>query len=282
MAKKIILLGSTGLLGSVFNAHYLDSKTDILFAPKRFELDLNDENLVYEYIKEISPDVVINCTGYNFVDQAEESSEQDLCYKLNVEIPSNLAKFSSDLDFKLVQFSSDYVFNGESKDGYDEFADTDPINYYGYTKLLAEREIAQNSSNFVIQRIAWLFGPNKTNFARYIAGELLENRPVRVVNDQFGTPTYSCDVVLATNSIIEQNLLGIFHTTNTGAVSWYELACVIAAFLGKSLDMVEPISSSELNRLAKRPHYSILYTTRLDPMSDGKSALKKYLNDYCL
>jgi dTDP-4-dehydrorhamnose reductase len=189
-----------------------------------------------------------------------------------------LAKLSTDLSFKFVQFSSDYVFNGESSIGYDEFAVTDPINFYGETKLLAENAIAQYSDNFIIQRISWLFGPNKTNFVDFVAKELIANNPVKIVTDQTGTPTYSCDVVKACLELLSINGSGIYHTTNAESVSWYELALEVCEALKVSKDLVQPILSTDLNRLAKRPACSILYTTRLNPLRSHKVALDDYLN----
>ena len=274
---KFLLLGSSGLLGNSFYNDLILSETDLVFYPTRNELDVTDSKALKRFISETSPDVIINCTGYNFVDKAELDEEHEACYELNVNVPKNLAILSDDIGFKLVHFSSDYVFDGELTQGYIETDPTSPINFYGSTKAMSEQAVMQNCDNFIIQRISGLFGPSKNNFVTYIATELRRGNTVKVVSDQVSNPTYSIDVVKATFDLVANHESGLFHTPNEDSVSWYELALEIAAVLKVSESLVIPISSTELNRLAKRPKCSILKNSRYIPLRSHLSALEEFL-----
>lgn len=273
-----MLLGSTGLLGSAFYS-YMKSGNYLFVSPNRSELDLLDFDKLEKFIHDYSPTYIINCAGYNLVDKAEESIYKDLCFNLNVELPRSLACFANKYNAKLAHFSSDYVFDGNNTVGYTEDDKRNPINHYGYTKMLSEDAVLNNSPNALIQRISWLFGPYKDNFVSFICAQLNSGGPVKAICDQYGKPTYTFDVVKATLSLLQGDYFGVFHTPNSDSCSWYELAEAIRAHYGASTELVHPIEAADLNRLAVRPKYSILNSIKIPSLRSHKEALDEYLTN---
>lgn len=274
--RKVLLLGSTGLLGNAFFER-LNSDLEIsLTAPISAELNLTDFDAVTSFIESLRPEIVINATGYNFVDKAELQEEQELCLMLNTKVPGELARLSRKYDFKFFQFSSDYVFDGESSTGYDEKAQTNPINYYGYSKAEGEKLVIANADKYFIIRISWLFGPGKSNFVTTMINLSKNKSEISVVNDQFGKPTYTKDVVDSVLKMFESADFGIFHLPNEAPVSWYEFAQEIFAETGWN-GLLKPISSVEFNSFTKRPKYSMLLNSKLPLQRSHTEALNDYL-----
>ena len=150
--------------------------------PTHSELDVTDEDALRDYLEAVAPDIVINCTGYNEVDNAEENVSVN--YEMNCEVPRNLAEISNDLGFKFIQFSSDYVFDGANEDGYTEDAKTNPLNKYGEAKAEAEADIQEIAEKYFIVRLSWLFGPGQNNFVTTMLKLAEEKDELNVVNDQ--------------------------------------------------------------------------------------------------
>ncbi len=179
----------------------------------------------------------------------------------------------------LVHYSTDYVFDGRNINGYKEDALKNPVNIYGASKSKGEDSITSNYSKFYLIRTAWLYGKSGKNFVYKII-ELASSKPMlKVVNDQFGSPTYAKDLALATKEIISSKMpFGIYHVTNSGSCSWHEFASEILK--QKSLSTpIEPCSSSEFPRPAKRPSCSVMLNTKLKPLRHWKSALKAFMEE---
>lgn len=231
-------------------------------------IDITDKTQVIETIKRIAPDVVFNAAAYTDVDGCEDECNRELAFDVNGRAPGYIAQGCSLAGAKLVHFSTDYVFDGSKKE-YVESDLTGPINVYGESKLLGERNIIESMDDYRIIRSSWLFGHHGRNFVETMLKLSGEMDAVRVVDDQFGKPTYTSDLARKTAEIIEL-VPGVYHIANEGVCSWYEFAAAV-------IDNVVPCSSEEFVRKAKRPRYSVLVNTKTTPMRHWRGALVEYL-----
>lgn len=273
---KVLLLGSTGLLGSAVKEEF--SEFDLL-TPGRQELDVTNSEDLESYIEKIAPDLVINCTGYNAVDDAEKPENRDEVFELNEKVPMNLALLSEKFGFKLIQFSSDYVFDGSNSDGYSIDSEYGPINVYGESKMAGELAVLENCSKCFVVRISWLFGPGKKNFVTTMLDLASTRDSLSVVGDQVGKPTYTEDVAKALRVFTDSTDYGIHHLPNEGTVSWFEFTRDIFEIAGVSIELNE-VSSEEFKRLAQRPKSSILINSRLPMQRSYREALEDYIKTY--
>lgn len=275
MPHKFLLIGKSGLLGSSF-ATALNNKK--LVALDRSQLDITDWENVERVINEVKPDVIINCAGYNQVDTAEDPLEMAICEAVNVRGPENLAKAAKANDAILVQFSSDYVFDGESAEGYsEESAEFGPESNYAKSKLAGEKAVLTNTDKFYLIRLSWLFGLGGKNFVTTMLKIADEQPNLTVVDDQFGKPTFTDDAVAATLSLIADNAeFGHYHLVNEGVTSWYDFAKKIFALSGKNAS-VSAVSSDKFQRPAKRPTNSVLLNTKRPQQRHWEEALVDYL-----
>ncbi len=236
------------------------------------ELDVTSKKKVVEKITKLRPDLVINCAAYTDVDSCEDN--RDFCFAINGEAVEYIAKACGNINAALLHFSTDYVFDG-SKKGYDEEDEPNPINVYGESKYLGEVKLIENCKKYYLVRVAWLFGKNGKNFVETIMRVVKERPYLEVVDDQIGSPTYAVDVAKELKEIL-QKPYGIYHLTNSGKCSWYEYTKEILR-IAKIQREVKPIKSSQLNRKAKRPSYSILNNKKIKPMRTWQEALKEYV-----
>ncbi len=262
-AIKTLIIGSSGMLGSDLCKVFPDA-----VKLTHHDLDITDREQVIESILKIKPDVVINAAAYTNVDGCEDNKE--LAFKVNGYGPGYIAEACAKVGAALVHISTDYVFDGSKKE-YIESDIPNPINVYGDSKLLGEKKIIENINDYRIVRISWLFGIHGKNFVETMLKLSREMDAVKVVNDQFGKPTYTMDLASKIREIIELEP-GIYHITNDGICSWYEFASSI-------IDNVVPCTSEEFPRKAKRPKYSILVNTKTEPMRHWREALKVYLKE---
>jgi dTDP-4-dehydrorhamnose reductase len=274
---KILLLGKTGLLGqSLFSALPKDHE---VFAPTHAECDITKLETIKKIIDEQKPEVVINAVGYTQVDKAEH--EKDLAYKLNSRGVLNIINCIKSTNIELVHFSTDYVFDGTKKVGYQESDKTNPLSVYGASKAEAEAEILKDLTNFYLVRTSWVFGPGGKNFVDTMLNLAKKHEPIKVVNDQTGCPTLTLDLAEAVLALLKTKKYGIYHLVNDGSCSWYEYACEIFNQLGISQEVL-PITSQELKRDAVRPQNSILLNTKAPKLRNWKEALTAYLTDKSL
>lgn len=260
---KTLIIGASGMLGSDLCKVFPEA---VKLTHK--ELDITNRENVIDCIRKKKPDVVINAAAYTNVDGCED--KQELAFQVNGYGPGYIAEACSILGAKLVHFSTDYVFDGSKKE-YVESDVPNPINVYGYSKLLGENKIIENIDDYRIIRISWLFGFHGKNFVETMLRLSREMNTVKVVNDQFGKPTYTMDLANRVKEIIEL-APGIYHITNEGICSWCEFASSI-------IDNAIPCTSEEFPRKAKRPRYSVLVNTKTKPMRHWKEALKGYLKE---
>lgn len=225
------------------------------------EMDITDKEAVEKVIGEIKPDAVIHCAAYTAVDKAEDNV--DICRKVNADGTENIAKICKELNCKMMYISTDYVFDGQGTNYWEpDEKVTTPLNIYGLTKYEGEQAVQRFVDQFFIIRISWVFGINGNNFIKTMLRLGKENGSVKVVDDQYGSPTYTADLAVLLCDMIESNQYGIYHATNEGVCSWYEFACEIF----KQADMnvtVTPVSSSEFSAKAKRPSNSRMSKEKL-------------------
>jgi len=282
----ILILGSQGNLGSqltkILSAEYEVAAWD------RDDIDALDFKLLCQRIKELAPELIINCVAYNAVDKCEDKTEYELAYSLNAELPGKLADIALENDAILVHYSTDYVFSGtENKK---EFAETDvpnPINKYGESKFAGEREIVRRGPDglrYYLIRTSKLFGPlgaspqAKPSFFDIMSGLSQTKAEITVVNEELSCFTYTVDLAEATKRLWELEVpFGIYHLVNEGACTWYEAAEELFR-LKKIKVVLRPVRSENLLRAARRPKFSALKNTKIRKMRPWKAALKEYLD----
>lgn len=257
MLGKTLILGGSGLLGqdlvSTLRQVYIPP-----LAPTRDELDVLDFQALEAYLNEHKPSVIFNTTAYTQVDQAED--EEDAAMLLNRDLPARLAKLVAGKNTWLMHYSTDFVFDGTKGSPYTPKDTPNPLGVYGRSKLAGEQAIlAQAPDNSCIVRTAWLFGVGKKNFVRTIISNAVEGKPLRVVNDQIGSPTFSADLAHYSLGLANARKPGIFHIVNQGAVSWYDLACAALKLRNVRADII-PVKTGEFPCKAVRPAYSALDT----------------------
>jgi dTDP-4-dehydrorhamnose reductase len=259
--QKTILFGAFGMLGhalkEVFpHAQCIGHRT----------VDITDEDALMKLLKQERPAIVINAAAYTDVDGCEDDSKY--AFAVNGNGPGYIAQACYEVNSILIHFSTDYIFDG-TKTEYHEDDPPNPINIYGKSKLLGEVSVAKNLENYRIIRTSWLYGSHGKNFVDTILTLSRQMPVVRVVNDQFGKPTYTVDLASKVPEILSCKP-GVYHITNNGQCSWYEFA---SEFIPNAL----PCSTDEFPRKAKRPAHSVLANTKTSPLRHWKKALKEYI-----
>ena len=251
---KIIITGAQGQLGQEL-VKQLDKKYEYdVIKTDRDTLDITNIENVNTFILDQNPDVVINCAAHTAVDICETDIEN--AYKINAIGPRNLAIVCDKIGAKLVQVSTDYVFDGNGTRPYREDDITCPNSVYGTSKLMGENFVREFCSKYFIVRTAWLYGEGN-NFVRTMLKLSETNSELNVVNDQIGSPTSTVDLAKAIIDLIHTEHYGIYHGTCEGQCSWYDFAKKI--FEIKNIDIkVNPVTSDEFKRPAPRPKYSVL------------------------
>ena len=243
------------------------------------EMDITDAHKVNEVITETKPDAVIHCAAWTAVDKAED--EVEACRKVNYEGTRNIVDICERLDLPLMYFSTDYVFDGQGEEPWNEYDERHPLNVYGQTKYEGELEVERLKKYFTI-RISWVFGINGGNFIKTMLRLGKERKEVSVVNDQIGSPTYTYDLARLCVDMIQTKEYGTYHATNEGICSWYEFACEI--FKQANMDViVHPVDSSQFPTRAVRPKNSRMNKTELDKhgftrLPSWQDALERYLD----
>ena len=277
---KILLLGHKGMLGSDLLLR-LGRKHEVVGLDKE-EIDITSLPACEKAVKEIEPEIVINAAAYTNVDGCENAQRE--CLGVNAEAVLNIAVSCRKKNIRIVHFSTDYVFDGSSSEPYKEDDSCSPINVYGTSKLAGENYLRQLSDNYILIRTAWLYGKNGKNFVQTILDKAATTDKLEVVDDQIGSPTYTRDLAVAVDLLLERNIKGIFHITNRGNCSWFQFACKILQAGGITGVQVLPIKTDQLMRPARRPCYSVLSMQKFiaatgKTMQPWQLALQDYLHD---
>lgn len=247
----------------------------------RAEIDIADKQNVLEKIGLEKPDLVINAAAYNDVDGAENN--EDLANKINGLAVGYLSQAVRSSGGILVHYSTDYVFRGDLKGGYQESDKPDPQSAYARSKLLGEQELQKYSDKFYLIRLSRLFGkPATSELAKKSFVEVMLNlsktkKEINVVDEELSCPTYAPDLAMRVKKIIEEkHPFGIYHATNSGACTWHGFTKEIFS-INNIKTIIKPVPTSFFPRPAQRPRYSILLNTKLPAMRSWQEALKEYL-----
>ncbi len=239
------------------------------------QVDITKRDDVMRKVSKLKPDIVINAAAYTAVDKAE--SEKDIAYKVNGCAVGFLSTICKEIDALFIHFSTDYVFDGESHIGYKEDHSYNPINMYGKSKALGEKMILDIEPRYYLIRTSWLFGKYGKNFVETMIRLAEEGKDLKIVNDQFGSPTYAKDLAEKVKELIgSKKSSGIYHITNSDYCNWYEFALKIFELSGLKPN-VKSVTSEEFVTPAKKPTYSMLVNTKLSSMRPWEDALKEYL-----
>jgi len=253
---KLLITGAGGQLGCALQTALAGHE---VVALAHAQLDIVNFNDVREAIKAHRPGIVINVAAYTNVDGAE--TDQAGAYKLNAVAPRNLAIATSNLNIPLVQISTDYVFDGLGARPYHEFDTVNPLSIYGKSKLAGEQAVASLNPRHYIVRTAWLYHHEPANGKNFPKTMLAQSHrdAVRVVSDQYGSPTYAPHLAVAIRRLMETGAYGVYHLAGNGGASWFELTRRLYQLFSVKT-AVEPCATSEFSRPAIRPRYSVLTT----------------------
>jgi dTDP-4-dehydrorhamnose reductase len=224
------------------------------------DLDITEPQTVRRTFDELQPSWVVNASGFTNVDGAESNAEA--ARLLNGSAVGDIAHACHERGARLVHYSTDYVFNGESDRPWREDDPVGPLNIYGQSKLEGELAVRASGVEHLIVRSSWLYAAHGRNFVRTILDRLRSNGRVRVINDQRGRPTCCDDLAAMTLELMGSPFRGTVHATNDGEATWYEFACVIRDF-GAPNGAVEACTTADYPTPAARPRYSTLDLTRL-------------------
>lgn len=257
---RYLITGGSGQLGYDIVKQLIKRGENEYFAPTSKEMNITDRKKVLEVIHNYKPDVIFHCAAYTAVDKAEEDKE--CCYDINVNGTKYIAEAAKISGCKVVYISTDYVFDGTKAGEYVPDDETNPINYYGYTKLLGEKEVSQ-LDDYLIVRISWVFGINGKNFIKTMLKLSETKDELSVVSDQIGSPTYTEDLSKLLLDMIDKNKKGLFFATNEEYCSWYDFANYIFDINDKNVK-VNKVLTKDYKTIAKRPLNSKLNKNKLE------------------
>ena len=274
---RILILGSQGQVGSSIKEVSTNYNHHFIFLSRK-ECDISDLQKLKEVIKINKPEFIVNCTAFTNVDDSEIKNDDSNL--INNTVLVGLSKICLQNNIVLFHISTDYVFGSSEAERYKkpmkENDKTNPINFYGKTKLHGENNSIKSGCKFLILRTSWVFGPYGNNFLKTMLNIAKTNESVSVINDQEGCPTYSIDIANAIINLIESvdesDFNQILHFSGDQRETWYSFAEIIFSFAKKNelpvpINLI-PISSSDYKSLAKRPSYSVLDSEKI----------KKYYN----
>lgn len=274
----IVIVGNRGMLGTDVEAYCVENKLSYIGFDYP-EIDItNLESLRTKLTSEVKS--IINCAAYTAVDKAEEDAINAM--NVNAIGIKNIAIVAEEIGAEVIQISTDYVFDGFDKEYYDEMDTPNPISVYGKSKYLGEQYLQQFSSKYYILRTSWLFGHAGNNFIKTMIN-LSDLEELNVVNDQFGAPTSTKDLVRVIFDVINSGKYGVYHATSEGRTTWYEFAKFIFDYKGLDVNL-KPCTTDKFPTAATRPANSELKSLMLqcsgfDLMPEWKDAVRKYLEE---
>lgn len=269
---KVLITGANGLMGQEFyNVPHDGLQT--FFAPKN-ELDITNIESIRKYVRDNKIGdgaVIVNCAANRDAEQMELTGA-DSVRAINIDGPHNLAIVANEVGATIIHFSSDYVFDGKQSIPYKENDKTNPLSVYGKLKVVSEQDLLNTADSVMIIRPAWIFSSYGKDFVKTIYNLSKKNKQLKVIFDQVGSPTYGADLARYVYQIIPQIKYGtkeIYHITNEGVCSWYDIACSIKRHLGLDCDII-PIHTNEFKQNAPRPAFSVLNKSKVKKDFDVK------------
>lgn len=286
--RKVLISGISGMLGADFQNAFagdqiygIDLKEPQKYNKEFISLDITEGEKLYTMMPRINPDIIIHAAAYTSVDRAEE--EADLCFKINALGTRNMVQAAQRFDIPFLYISTDYIFDGKKDSPYCEFDQPHPLNIYGQSKYWGEIFVRDHLQKFWIVRSSWLYGHSGPNFVETILKMAGQGKPLKIVDEQNGSPTSTKDLAGAVKKLIDEAGFGLYHVTNSDSCSWYEFGKKILELTGNKCEII-PIKNIELNRPARRPENSVLKNYHwilngFKPLRSWKEALKDYLEE---
>ena len=266
---NVLLTGCDGQLGSEIKGLSTSFEEFNFFFTNKSKLDITDLNAVKNFVLLNKIKIIINCAAYTMVENAQFESQ--LAEMVNHYAVANLAEVSKKNNIKLVHISTDYVFDGNTNKPYTEICQTNPLSIYGQTKLDGELSIIKiNPSNSLIIRTSWLYSNFGNNFVKKIISLSKTKNEIKVVNDQFGSPTYAYDLAKTILTIlpkINNKFVEIYHYSNNGFCSWFDFAKEIS-ILKKIKISIIPVKYSDFHYSVNRPVFSALENNKIKSSFD--------------
>ena len=262
----ILVTGANGQLGMECRELSQNYPQHHFYFEDKNTLPIDNETSVMQFFSNYKIDVCINAAAYTAVDLAETESEN--AYRINAQAVGYLATMCEKYGATFIHVSTDYVFNGQKAEGYDETDETDPINIYGASKLKGEELALQNNKNSIVIRTSWVFSSFGKNFVKTMMRLMSEKEQINVVSDQTGRPTYARDLAQTIFTLIENENTppGLYHYANEGVITWFDFATAIKEICGYAC-LINPIPSSSYPVPAKRPNFSILNTHKISMLN---------------
>lgn len=275
---RVLVTGAKGQLGHDIVNELIQRDHEVVGVDVE-EMDITDAKTVKKSIEDADVEAVIHCAAYTAVDAAEDHEE--LCRQVNAGGTENIARVCGELGLKMIYISTDYVFDGEGERPWEPDDERKPLNVYGKTKYEGELAVEKYVERFYIVRIAWVFGVNGRNFVKTMLNLGRTKEQINVVNDQFGSPTYTYDLARLLVDMVETDKYGRYHATNEGICTWYEFAREIFRQAGRDVKVV-PVNSEQLPNKARRPHNSRMNKDKLEEngftrLPAWQDALRRYL-----
>lgn len=282
------VIGCAGMLGKELTGLLAVNKIDFVSSDR--EVDITDLKSLKDYAEGKNIDWIINCSAYTAVDMAED--EEETAYKINRDGVYNIALTAKEINAKVIHISTDYVFDGNTDVSLKETDVTKPLSVYGKSKLAGEKSLAEVFNNYFIIRTAWLYGKYGKNFVYTMLKLFNKVDTLKVVNDQFGTPTHAVNLVYLILNIINNNSneYGIYHYTDEGRISWFDFAEEIyqsgkmKGYVKKDVNIL-PVTSDQYPTKAVRPKFSCLDKSKVKKVfnftvPDWKAGLSAFLDDH--
>ncbi|HCS46897.1 MAG TPA: dTDP-4-dehydrorhamnose reductase [Candidatus Aminicenantes bacterium] len=278
---RIAVIGADGQLGSDLVRTLARDEVIPLYYP---EFDVTRPERVRSILRGLRPDTVINTAAFHRVDECEDDPE--MSFRVNSIAVRDLARLAADLGFVLVHFSTDYVFDGRKKAPYTEADPPNPLNVYAVSKLAGEYFLRALTEKHFLIRSCGLFGEASSrekgyNFVDKMIALAEEGEPLRVVDDQWVSPTSAAELAERTSELLRTDHYGLYHLTSEGQCTWFQFAQEIFSLLGRRPHL-EPVDSKTFGAKARRPLYSVLENKRaketgLRDFSSWNDALRAYL-----
>lgn len=276
---KVLVTGANGQLGADVVRLFSQKEYEV-FGLERSQLDITNDMMCNHVIDDIQPNVIIHCAAYTAVDNAE--TDQDNAYSVNAIGTRNIAIAAERVGAKVCYISTDYVFDGTSTIPYVEYDNTNPLTVYGKSKRAGEQLVQSLCSRWFIVRTSWVYGVNGNNFVKTMLKLGKERDSLQVVNDQWGSPTSTCDLAAFLEELVATEKYGVYHASNTGTCSWYEFAKAIFEVAQMPVK-VEPCTTEQFPRPAPRPRYSVMEPLAIrvngfSPIRHWREALSEFIH----
>ena len=287
---RVLVTGASGMLGLQLIIKLKSLKHHIIPIDLKglsdvINIDICNTEAIFNIFEQTKPNFVIHTAAQTDVDKCTREPEK--AFKINALGTWNLAAAAAKAGIPIIYISTDYVFDGYSKDPYTEYDTPNPLNIYGKSKLAGEQHIKSLSKKFFIVRTSWIFSPIGKNFPLTILDAALKQKELKVVSDQIGSPTYASDIADFLISLLDSQMYGTYHFTNSGNCSWYDFTIKILDLAKIKGITVTPISSNDWKSSTKRPLNGILRHFNLelqgkDNVRSYEEALKEFIKEWTI